>query len=165
MDQFSPPRNEEVIPLRILIIAEDKDMLDLLEDEIREIGHRVTRATGEASAVKEASRGQFDLVIADVVISGAMEPEFLENLRTFQPDASIVVITSFGIELTFREAFRKGADYYLAKPIQMETLKDFISHIGRERMKVLEGKDPSGRRIMGQGEISIDGCLYDEKSD
>ena len=154
-----------MIPLRILIIAEDKDMLDLLEDEIREMGHGVTRATGEASAVKEASEGQFDVVIADVVISGAMEPKFLGNVRRFQPDASIVVMTSFGTETAVREAFTKGADYYVAKPIQMETFTDFISHIVRERMKLKGRKDASGRRIIGQGEISIDGCLYDERDD
>ena len=152
---FTPPRKDDVIPddipLRILIIEQDEDMLDLLEDEIKEMGHRVTRATGEASAILEASVKQFDVVITEVGFSGAMEPEFLANLKRLQPSASIVAMTNFGTEAMVREAFRKGADYYVAKPVQMGNLKDFIGHLGRERMKFLGNKDPSGRRIAKSG--------------
>ena len=138
-------------PLRILIIEQDEDMLDLLEDEIKEIGHSVTRATGEASAVLEASVRRFDVIIMEVGTSGSMEPEFLASLKKLQPGASIVVMTSFGTEATVREAFSKGADYYMEKPVQMESLKDFIRHLDTERMKFVGNKDPSGRRVAEPG--------------
>ena len=133
--------------LRILIIEKDEDMLDLLEDEIKEIGHSVTRATGEASAILEASVRRFDVVITEVEMFGAIEPGILSSLKKFQPSASIVAMTSFGTETMIREVLRKGADYYLAKPILMETLNDFIKHLGRERMKVLGKRDSLRRRI------------------
>lgn len=153
---FLPHRNEDVItddiPLRILIIEQDEDMLDLLEDEIKEIGHNsVTRATGEASAVLEASVRRFDVIIMEAGMSGSMGPEFLASLKKLQPGASIVVMTSFGTEATVREAFSNGADYYMEKPVQMENLKDFISHLDAERMKFVGNKDPSGRRIAKPG--------------
>lgn len=138
-----------VIPLKILIIEQDQDMLDLLEDEIKEMGHSVARATGEAGTILEASVRRFDVVIAEVGMSGAVEPGFLADLKRLLPGASIVVMTSFGTEAMVREAFRKGADYYMAKPIQIENLKDFICHLSRERMKFLGRKDPLGRRITG----------------
>lgn len=141
-------------PLKILIIEQDEDMLDLLEDEIKEMGHSVTRASGEANTILEASVRRFDVVITEVGMSGAMEPGFLANLKRLQPSASIVAITSFGTEAMAREAFRKGADYYMEKPIRMKSLKDFIKHLGRERIKILGSKDPLGRRITGlKGEI------------
>jgi ATP-dependent Lon protease len=134
-----------------LIIEQDEDMLDLLEDEIKEMGPSVTAATGEQSAILEAAGRRFDVVIAEVGISRAMGPEFLANLKRLLPGALIVAMTSFGTEATIREAFRKGADYYMAKPIQMESLKDFISHLGKERMKFLGNKDPLERWIAEPG--------------
>lgn len=142
-----------VSSLRILIVDQDEDMLDLLEDEIKEMGHSVTRASGGVSAIVKASEERFDVVITEVEMSGVMEPQILLSLKRLQPDAAIVAVASVGTELTVREAFRKGADYYMAKPIPMDGLKDFISHLGTERMKFLKSKNPLGRRTRGQGQV------------
>lgn len=126
---------KDVCSLRILVIEHDEDMLDLLEDEMSGIGHDVTKVSRYSSAILEASEGDFDVIIAEVGTPGLMGPEILACLRRLQPDASIAAMTSFGTERTAEEAFKEGADYYMAKPIQMNSLKDLISHVARDKMK------------------------------
>ena len=125
---------EEVYPLKILVIEHDKDMLELLEDEMRDIGHDVTKVCRYSSAILEASENDFDLIIAEVASPGLTGPEILACLRRLEPDALIAAMTCFGTERTIQESFREGADYCIAKPIQMESFKDFISHLARVRV-------------------------------
>lgn len=125
---------KDACSLRILVIDPDKDMLDLLEDEIREIGHDVTKVSRYSSAILEASEGDFDVIIAEVGTSRLMGPQILPSLRKLQPHALIAAMTSFGTEQTAREAFKEGADYCVAKPIQMESLKDFINNLAKDKM-------------------------------
>lgn len=120
--------------LKVLVLEPDKDMLDLLEDVMREVGHDVTKASSYSSAILEASEGDFDVIVAEVGTSELMRAEILACLRRFQPDALIAAMTSFGTERTAREAFREGADYYIAKPIQMESLRDFISYLAGDKI-------------------------------
>ena len=127
--------SKEVSSLRILVIDHDKDMLDLLEDEMRDMGHDVTKVCRYSSAILEASENDFDLIIAEVASPGLTGPEILACLRRLQPEALIAAMTSFGMERTAREAFEEGADYYIAKPIQMESLRDLISHLARDKMR------------------------------
>jgi len=121
--------------LSILVVDQDKDMLDLLEDEITDMGHRVTRVSEELNAIVKASEERFDIVIAQMEISGPIASRLLTYLKRLQPEASIVAMTGLGPESAIREALKSGADYHVAKPIAMESLKDFISHLGRERFK------------------------------
>jgi DNA-binding response OmpR family regulator len=127
--------SKERSSLRILIIEHDKDMLDLLEDEMRDIGHDVTKVCRYSSAILEASENHFDLIIAEVASPGLTGPEILACLRRLQPDALIAAMASFGTEQTAREAFEEGADYYIAKPIQMESLKDLIRHFAKDKIR------------------------------
>jgi len=148
-----------VCSLRILVIEHDEDMLDLLEDEMSEIGHDVTKVSRYSSAILEASEGDFDVIIAEVGTPGLMGPEILACLRRLQPDASIAAMTSFGTERTAEEAFKEGADYYMAKPIQMKSLKDLISHLARDKMKF---QKRGGCRIeeMGRSGADAQGSTY-----
>ncbi len=69
--------SKERSSLRILIIEHDKDMLDLLEDEMRDIGHDVTKVCRYSSAILEASEDDFNVIIAEVASSGLRGPEIL----------------------------------------------------------------------------------------
>lgn len=125
---------KRICRMRVLVIEQNRDMLDLLEDELRETGHDVTKVCRYSSAILEASEGDFDVIIAEVGSPGLIGPEILPCLRRLQPQASIAAMTCFGTERTVQESFREGADYCIAKPIEMESLKDFIGHLAKERI-------------------------------
>ncbi len=155
---------EEVCPLKILVIEHDKDMLELLEDEMRDIGHDVTKVCRYSSAILEASENDFDLIIAEVASPGLTGPEILACLRRLQPEALIAAMTSFGTERTAREAFEEGADYCIAKPIQMESLKDFISHFARDKMRFQRRGSYWNEGIRSSSSAAKEECLFDGKN-
>ena len=130
------PSGQGSLVLRILIIEQDQDMLELLEDVIREMGHDVTKVSRYSTAIVEAAETDFDLIIAEIGAPGVMETDILAYLRRLQPAASITAMTSFGTELTARDAFRGGADWYMVKPIEMECFRDFIGRLTNEVLKV-----------------------------
>ena len=121
-----------VCPLRILIIEQDQDMLELLEDLLGEMGHDVTKVSRYSTAVVEAAEGDFDLIIAEIGTPGVMGTDILAYLRTLQPGASITAMASFGTERTARDAFRRGADWYMVKPVEIECFRNFVGWLGKE---------------------------------
>jgi DNA-binding response OmpR family regulator len=115
--------------LRVLIIEQDQDMLELLEDVIREMGHDVTKVSRYSTAIVEAAEANFDLIIAEIGTPGVMGADILTYLRRLQPGASITAMASFGTERTARDAFKGGADWYMVKPIEMDCFRDFVGRL------------------------------------
>jgi len=121
--------------LRILIIEQDQDMLELLEDVIREMGHDVTKVSRYSTAIAEAAEADFDLIIVEIGAPGVMGTDILAYLRRLQPAASITAMASFGTERIARDAFNRGADWYMVRPIEMECFREFINRITKEALQ------------------------------
>jgi len=67
----------------------------------------------------------FDLVIADIRLSGIDGIEGLELLSYIQkirPETKVILMTAFGSEMMRESALRRGAYYYYEKPIDMDNL-------------------------------------------
>jgi len=67
----------------------------------------------------------FDLVIADVRLSGIDGIEGLELLgyiRRIRPETRVIIMTAYGSEVMRESALRGGAYYYFEKPIDMNNL-------------------------------------------
>lgn len=63
-----------------------------------------------------------DVVLLDLVMPGASGRETLRRLRTVQPDACVVIVSSVGTEEAVRECLEDGATSFLQKPFDRESL-------------------------------------------
>src|SRR5689334_6557631 len=81
---------------RVLILDEDRIILQSLSQFLRREGYevRTTDRPDDAMALMEA--GQAELLLADVNIPGVKPNEFLRDVRRRFPHVVIVVITSYG---------------------------------------------------------------------
>lgn len=70
-----------------------------------------------------------DLVILDITMPGASGLEILEQIRTLDPQAQVVVCSADVQEYTRQKSAELGARAFLAKPVTAETLKAVVQPI------------------------------------
>ncbi len=121
--QASPKSNSSA---HILIIDDDQEMRSLLKELLEEEGFETACARSGSDALREIAGRSFDLIITDIEMRGLTGLDILPEMKKLQPEASIIVMTSFANEEVRRRSLEKGAAGYLEKPIHTKKLKALI---------------------------------------
>jgi DNA-binding NtrC family response regulator len=108
---------------RILIVDDEKDMLELLTRIISEDTKYVSVTQNDpAKALEIFRREAFDLVITDLKMPGMSGISLMEKVRKIRSDVSVIILTAYATIETAVEATQKGAFDYLTKPFRRERL-------------------------------------------
>ncbi len=111
---------------RVLILEDDELLRQTLETVLSSF-HQVSLAASAESALEQAQRENFDLLLTDVRIGGAMDGvEALEALRKIRPQMRSIIMTGFSDQEVPLRAARLQADDYLLKPFRMPALLDAV---------------------------------------
>ena len=135
---------------RLLILDEDRIMLQSLGQLLRRDGYDVRTTDNIADARHELDAGTTDVLIADINLPGANSTELLRDFRRRFPGLVIVVLTDYGSIESAVEATKLGAFDYLTKPISDEQIKIVIDKAVRQQTLVTEnpvGRQSSGERV------------------
>ncbi len=108
---------------RILVVDDDRIILDSLGEFLRLEGHAVETAPAFLQATAALDRGPVDLVLADVNMPGGNGFELLHVVRKRCPDTVVVMMTAYGTIESAVEAIKMGAYDYLTKPIIDDELR------------------------------------------
>jgi DNA-binding response OmpR family regulator len=102
--------------MRILIIEDDEMILRALEFRLTKENYEVTVArTGKEAMVKLKSEN-FNLVITDLMLPFVMGMELLSYVKSLNIDTPVIILSAADEEATIMEAFKLGADDFIAKP-------------------------------------------------
>lgn len=110
---------------RILIVDDEPTILLTLSHALKKDGIEVMLSRKIESAEEALNRYIFDLVIADIRMSGIYGIEGLELCRYIKeksPNTEVIIMTAYGSEDIREEAYRRGAYYYYEKPIDIDHL-------------------------------------------
>ncbi len=120
-------------PKRILIVDNEPAVLLMLSYALRSLGVDVITASTLEPAEEALNRYHFDLVVADIRMSGVLGIEGLELLSYIKrqwPQTQVIVMTAYGSEAVEKDAYQRGAAYYLHKPFDVEELLGRIRSMG-----------------------------------
>lgn len=112
------------MPLRILVVDDDKTLQLLLRIELGAAGFEVTAAPDGQTALELALEVRPDLILLDNMMPGLSGLDVLSQLRARPQTANVPVILLTGKpqEAAEADALRGGADHYMTKPFEIETL-------------------------------------------
>lgn len=125
--------------LRILITDDDPDILDVLELTLSD-QFEVTKANNGAEGLAKARSGTFDLIISDYMMPVMTGPEFCKELRTdvLLSHIPIIMLTGKGDIKDMVTGINAGADDYLIKPFEPDTLLARIAMIVKRTVRNLD---------------------------
>ena len=112
---------------RILIVDDDRDLLELLQDALRG-EYDVDVASSALEAASRLPVFRPDLILLDVRLPDLSGLEVCRHFRGSVSDRRVPILTmsAFGGEIDPSEVRRCGADAFLPKPLKMADLKHRI---------------------------------------
>lgn len=119
------------MPKLILIADDEPKVLRILQMNLQSRGYTVAVASDGREALKLLDASRPDLIILDVVMPYATGFEVLEVIRSSPDTRDIPVIMATGkmAPEDIAQGWRKGADCYLTKPLEMSELLAFVERI------------------------------------
>lgn len=127
-------------PGNLLLVDDDKFILESMADYLRGLGHRTETARCCQEALERMAEYPFDVVLCDVNLPDADGFQLLETARQRHPDTEVVLITGFGTIDSAVMAIREGAFDYLTKPIIEDELLLVIERALGKRELLHENK-------------------------
>lgn len=111
---------------RILIIDDELSCCTLLALALKQEYH-VEYANSAKDGLEKLKTNGFDLVLLDMIIGNDNGLELLGEIKAYDQNVSVIMMTAFGSIKTSVEAMRSGAFTYLAKPLDLDELKVFVA--------------------------------------
>lgn len=112
----------------MLIVEDDREMRSLLCDGLWDLGLSIREAADGDEALRVVLESCPDLIITDLRMpAGGLD--YVARLRTFVPQAPIILMTSFGDAQTKAEALALGVSAYFDKPLRMSELRAKVQEI------------------------------------
>jgi CheY-like chemotaxis protein len=119
----------------ILIIDDEKRMVQNGREILESLGYRVTGQTSSREALEMVRRqpGKFDLVITDFIMPQMNGIELAQELSRLRPDIPIILCTAISKAVSAEKAKMLGIKDYLLKPVT-------AGELGRAIRRVLDSR-------------------------
>ena len=108
--------------MKLLIIEDDVAFANTLKRRLERQQFEVALAHEGATALLTARQHLPDYIVLDMKLAADSGLELIKPLRNLRPESRIILLTGFASIATAVEAMRLGADDYLAKPVDSQTL-------------------------------------------
>ncbi len=117
----------------ILLVEDDSNSRKGLTQFLQALDYDVMTAVNGKEGYEVFHEENPDLVIADIRMPEMDGITLLERIRDEKPSAKVILLTAYGSVEDAVKAMKKGAFYYLTKPVNLEELeflvkKAFSSH-------------------------------------
>jgi CheY-like chemotaxis protein len=119
-------RNTSKCEQKILIVDDDKFVLQILTKVLEKAGCSVTAVETGQEALAKLQTQTYDAAIIDVRLQDTNGLDLLNRIEKIAPDMTKIMLTGYPSDQDRIRALQQGADYYLAKPIKSETLIEII---------------------------------------
>ena len=122
---------------KILIVDDEKDILELLSFNLTREGYLVTCADSGEEAVSLAKSEAPDLIVLDLMLPGidGLEAAKILKSNSNTADIPIVMLTAKGEEADIVTGLELGADDYITKPFSTRILIARVKAVLRRRIK------------------------------
>lgn len=129
------------LPLDILVVDDQSDVVDVIRRGLGEAGHSVTSASTGERGLQLARTGSFDVIVLDVMLPGMSGLDVAAELRGGGITTPILMLTARDEEVDVIQGLQEGADAYLPKPFRIGELEAHLialkRRVGMERKTVL----------------------------
>jgi YesN/AraC family two-component response regulator len=134
-------------PPNVLVVDDNPLVRSFLRAALENDANVIEAETGEhAIRVLEARRSILDLMVLDYVLPRQSGLEVLQHTKRKWPWIAVIILTAFGSEDLAVQALRAGAEDYLKKPVQLDTLRESVRALTSSR------RNPAATEVEQSGE-------------
>ena len=115
----------------VLVVDDEESLRTYAAKLIEKRGYKVLTAGSGADALAVMNSGaDVDLVVLDVVMPGLDGLETLEQIRGLgHTNLFVILLTAQSKDADVLGGYKKGADYYITKPLQPSELLNIVDYL------------------------------------
>lgn len=117
----------------ILIIDDDKSILNIFMRILQKQGYNVDTAETGQEAMEKLQKQHYDLALVDVKLPDTNGTDLVAKMHTEQPNAMLIAVTGFPSLEDASKIIDRGAAAYLVKPVKTEELVKIIAEKLKKR--------------------------------
>lgn len=137
--------------MRILLVEDEAKVARFIKQGLEESGYEVQLAYDGDLGKRMFDRGEFDLVLLDVIIPLINGHQLCRHIKDKKPSQPVIMLTALGTTEDKLDGFESGADDYLVKPFEFREL------LARIRAVLKRNTDSgSGRKILRVADLELD---------
>ncbi|WDP88565.1 MAG: response regulator [Desulfobacter sp.] len=121
------------IPVRILIVDDEKDFVEMFSLRLSNQGENVSTAYSGEEALEVLDRTPVDVVMLDIRMPGMDGIETLKKIKAAHPLVEVILLTGHGSTETAVEGMRSGAFDYLMKPADFEEINTKVDNARKRK--------------------------------
>jgi len=101
--------------LRVLVVDDDRPYSAVLKKSLTGCGHSVVLGCSAEEAFQHLQKEQFDILLLDYKMEGTSGINILQWMYGKKIDLPVILITGYGSDEIYEEAFKWGASEYFVK--------------------------------------------------
>src|SRR5215813_11473831 len=116
--------------IKILIVEDVPDMADLYAMSFRRRGIATALASSGYEALEAIRKdSSIRIVLTDLKMPGMDGVELLEEIKNYDPEIQVVIMTGYGTIPNAVQALKRGATDYVTKPLNKAELVQAVEKI------------------------------------
>lgn len=135
--------------MKILIIEDEKDLLDSMKTYLESEGYLCETANDYQKASEKVNMYQYDCVVVDITLPKGDGLQIIKELKEKKSEAGIIIVSAKNSLDDKLKGLELGSDDYLTKPFHLSELNARIKAIIRR-------KNFEGANELGLNEITVD---------
>ena len=109
---------------RILVIDDEKDIVDMLAEFFTARGYAVSTAGDGEEGLQKFDSDKPDVILCDIKMPKKDGFAFLQEIRSSRKWVPIIIVSAMADHTSMMKGYQFEADWYITKPINLEdTLK------------------------------------------
>jgi CheY-like chemotaxis protein len=120
-------------PVKILVVDDERDVAWLFKQQFRReikacklVFHFALSGAEALDYLRSGGAASIVYVLSDINMPGMTGLELLKTVKEEFPDLPVHMITAYGDDKNFRTAMDYGADGYMSKPLDFDSLKSDV---------------------------------------
>jgi len=120
----SPDENLATGDETILLVDDDRIIIDVARDMLEILGYRVivTQKGREAVDIYARRKDEIDLVIQDMVMPGMNGADVFQALKKINPDVRVILASGYVMNKQIAAVMEQGCRAFMPKPFRLEDL-------------------------------------------
>jgi len=140
----------------VLVIEDDRDIAQLVKIHVEELDCRVKLVYEGAAGLAEAERGDYQLIILDLMLPGIDGLEITRRLRAKARYTPLLMLTAKSSELERVLGLEMGADDYMIKPFSVRELVARVKAIFRRIEQSSAASSDATTDVLDVGPLRVD---------
>ncbi len=139
----------------VLLVDDDKNTRFLLRELLESEHFTVTEAKNGKDALELLDNRKFDLTIVDIMMPKMDGYKFTENLRTFDKEMPVLMISAKQLPEDRKKGFLSGIDDFMVKPLDNEELLLHVKALLRRAKIVSERRIVVGEVVLNYDSFTV----------